>query len=274
MLKIIQQYEYTHMPFIFYQENEPKMLFTVIQKDYWKLYYSDGKKSYKIKTNIDQQFKSTQYHMCQPTCYKKNDIYHISFCVQFDKIIRLYYGETKDLTEFLNVREINRECFGGCVSPNYIMITLNNNLLFILKHDEEIPYLTKENLQQSKNLLYQFNNLRKFTARVSYVFNNDDNIIISYADPQIINNYGSVYFNLKDFEHCKLLLTPDKKPIYKASIDPFTNDIYYGQKINYGFEQRKIRKMNLNEIKYIEDHSIQKVDISERIYFNNINNIK
>lgn len=184
--KILKKYEYTHMPYIFYQDGNPKMLFTVMQDNFWKLYYTDFQKSYKVKTPLNQILGSSRFHMCQPTCYIQNNIYKVSFCIQFRNVISLYYCQTQNLRNLKNLKLIKTPCYGGCISPSYIMINEINDVIYILKKPE--------NLEEIQNVLgydiiHEFEMTHPHLARTSYVYNHEDYIIISYADPKMFNNY-------------------------------------------------------------------------------------
>ena len=120
--KVLDTYYYTHMPFIYYNlDNEPNLLFTRMNNGYWKLCHFDGKTINDINMNLDIP-DGTYYH-CQPTCYMTLDgIYHVSFCIQVEGRIYLYYSESTDILN-LNPKFVC-ECICGCVNQDYIVVRI------------------------------------------------------------------------------------------------------------------------------------------------------
>lgn len=116
--KVLKKYYYTHMPFIYYDlNNMPNLLFTRMNNNFWKLCHFDGKKLQDINVNLDLP-EGTYYH-CQPTCRLTLDgIYHVSFCIQVDGKIYLYYSESDDILK-LNPKFVCG-CTCGCISDDYI----------------------------------------------------------------------------------------------------------------------------------------------------------
>lgn len=243
-LELIDKYKYTHMPYIFYKDMQPKMLFTVMQNFWWKLYFCDGKECYKIKTPLDNILGTTNYHMCQPTCYYKDNIYHVSFCIQINGKIRLYYVQTENITNLQDLILVKDNCYGGCVNQKFIFINYLNTLNIYDRNKYSVEYMSKnENVFSTKQLIFNIHNI----SRTSYIYNHLDELIISYVYPNNTSICGSFIIDLNNLQIQKRILTKDNKPMYKATIDPLTNTIYYGQKTGLNLQQRKIRKTNFKE---------------------------
>lgn len=199
--KVLQTYYYTHMPFIYYNlDNMPNLLFTKIYNNYWKLCHFDGTNINDINLNLN--LDTDKYYHCQPTCYMTADgIYHVSFCIQLDGQIYMYYSESNDILNLNPILICNCAC--GHINKDYIVIGYLSQNIYVLKtpidlynkiHDSDFinKYIYKKN-----NILYEIK-LNKYDnnlARINYIPGEPNKLLVSWAASHTMN-HGSLLIDL------------------------------------------------------------------------------
>ena len=254
--KVTQTYYNTHMPFIYYNlDNMPNLLFTRMHNDYWKLCHFDGTDINDINLNLD--INAGRYYHCQPTCYMtKRGIYCVSFCIQVNGKIYLYYSESKDI---LNLHpKIVCDCACGCINQDYIVVGYLSQYMYIYKNTQRLyknltdPLFFDQYIKDSNNLLYsiKLNRFDNNFARVDYIPGENNKLLVSWTESYTMK-HGSFLLDLTNKKGYDITLL-DNQPLYKCAIDPLTEQIFYGKKIGSGFEDRKIMVDSINNIKFTE----------------------
>lgn len=199
--KVLNTYNYTHMPFIYYDlNNMPNLLFTYMSNDYWKLCHYDGNNINDVNLNLD--ILGNYYH-CQPTCYMtKNGIYHVSFCIQVNGKIYMYYSESKDI---LNLKpKLIDNCCAGCITQNYIIVGYLSQYMYIYKTPKSLYNDLDtsdffQNFINNNNTLYKIKLNRYDTslARINYIPGENNKLLISWTS-SLTNKHGSFLVDLRN----------------------------------------------------------------------------
>lgn len=200
--KILQTYKYTHMPYIYYNlDNMPNLLFTRMYNNYWKMCHFDGTDINDIDLNLKI---SGNYYHCQPTCYMTtNGVYHVSFCIQVNGKIYLFYSESKNILK-LKPRLVN-ECACGCINENHICIGYLNKTIYILKNTKTLyKMLNDENFftqynKNKENLLYsiKFDLIGHNLSRIDYIPGETNKYLVSWASHDT-SDHGSILIDLTE----------------------------------------------------------------------------
>lgn len=232
--RLLKKYKYTRSPFIFYDNNMPSMYFTVYENDKWQLYFTDNQKVTKVDIF---PFSSIN----QVTCFKRQDVYCVSFCGEMNGINSLFYAETLDPTKFKITTNLAHNCIAGAVTPNKIMVLNPCNHLLIYQNKEEFNI---DNEIPIQNFLFDLKN----PTHLSFIDGNDNQILISYRDPQCPTRHGSLYISLNPILDQKQILINDDTPLYDVTIDPLTHQVLYSNRIGIKPYNRKIAKTFLKNI--------------------------
>ena len=128
--KLLKKYKYTRSPYIFYDDNMPSMYFTVLEDNKWVLYFTNNKEVQKVDFLQDISIENI-------TCYKKQDLYCVSFCGKMGDINSLYYTETKNPIQFKVFTSLASNCRGGVVTPKNVIIANNSNQILFYKNTKE-----------------------------------------------------------------------------------------------------------------------------------------
>lgn len=255
--KVLNKYKFTHMPFIYYDlNNMPNLLFTRMgNNNFWKMCHFNGKKIQDVNMNLN--FTNDTYYHCQPTCRVTTDgIYHVSFCIQLNGKVYLYYSESKDI---LNLQpKFITGCGCGCVNENYICVGYLNQKFDIYKNIPDLfNKLDDENFisnyfEDYNNLLYRIhlNMYDHNLSRINYIPGERDKLLVSWTSIYS-HNHGSILIDLNNKKGYNIT-TSDGGPLYKSAIDPITEELYFGKKFGNGFEERKIEKISFNDVKFTE----------------------
>lgn len=236
--KLLKKYNLSKSPYIFYNDNMPAMYFTVYEDDKWQLYFTDNKEVQKVDFLQD-------YSINQVTCFKKQDLYCVSFCSKMGDTNSLFYTETTNPAQFKVVTTIAHDCKAGVVTPNKVLVINNQNHILIFNNNQTLINtndLLKE--QPIQNLIFNF----KDPTHITFINNDENQIIISYEDIQSNGRQGSICINLNNLNEQKQILTEDNKPLYDITIDPYTHEVLYSKHIGLRKWQRKIAKTFIKNI--------------------------
>lgn len=252
--KLLKKYNLSKSPYIFYDDNMPSMYFTVYENGIWQLYFTNNKEVHKVDFLQD-------YSIEQVTCFKKQDLYCVSFCSKMGDTNSLFYTETKNPTQFRVVTTLAHDCKSGTVTPSRIFIINNQNHILVFNNNYDLMNsgdLLKETPLQ--DFVFNF----KDPTHITFVNNNDENqIIVSYEDVNFKDRQGSVYINLSDINDQKQVLTENNEPLYDLTIDPYTHQVLYSKRIGLRSWQRKITKTFVknivnNSVNVIQDNFQEK----------------
>lgn len=232
--KLLKKYNYTRSPYIFYDDGMPSMYFTVRENGQDQLYFTDNKGVQKVDF-------LQEYSINQVACFKKQDLYCVSFCGGMGEINSLLYTETKNPAQFKVVTSIAHNIRTGAITPNKIIVIGQDNIIKIYQNRQDFS-LDLET--PTKELLFDFRD----PTHLSFVNGDQDQLIIGYRDPDFADRHGSVYVNLNNIYQQTQILTENSQPLYDVTIDPFTHQVLYSKKIGLRKWQRKIAKTYVKNI--------------------------
>ena len=232
--KLLKKYNLTRSPYIFYDGETPSMYFTVYQNGKWHLYFTNNKEVQKVDF-------LQGYSIKQVTCFKKQDLYCVSFCGEFGGNDSLFYTETTNPTQFKIITSIAHNVRAGVVTSNKVIFFNQQNQLLIYQKKEDIII---QNQTPIKKLLFSFNN----PTHISFLNDNQQQFIVGYRDIKYPDRHGSIYVNLNNIEDQKQILTKDNQPLYDVTIDNKTKQILYSKRIGLKEFQRKIAKTFVKNI--------------------------
>ncbi len=232
--KLLKKYNLTRSPYIFYDDSMPSMYFTVYQNNEWHLYFTNNKEVQKVDF-------LQGYSIKQVACFKKQDLYCVSFCGEFGGTNSLFYTETTNPTQFKVITSIAHNVRAGVVTPNTVIYLNQYNQLLIYQRKED---MILQNQVPIKKLLFNLKN----PTHISFLNNNQQQLLIAYRDIQYPLRHGSIYVNLNNIKDQKQLLTEDNQPLYDFTIYPYTNQVLYSKRIGLKEFQRKIARTFVKNI--------------------------
>lgn len=232
--KLLKKYKYTRSPYIFYDDNMPSMYFTVLQNDKWNLYFTDNKEVQKVDFLQDYSIK-------QVTCYKKQDLYCVSFCGEMGGTNSLFYTETNDPIQFKIITSVAHDIKTGVVTQSKIIVVNQENEILIYEKKDDII------LQKEKPIQRLTFDLKDVT-HITFLNGDQNQLLIAYRDMQYPERHGTIYVNLTNIPQQKQILTEDNAPIYDVTIDPMTNEILYSKRTGLRKFHRKIAKTFLKNL--------------------------
>lgn len=221
----------THMPYIFYSENnELKLLFSIYVKGYWKLHLFDFTTKEIIRLpGLDNTIEINE---CNPCIYiNKNHEYVLQYLKAPNAGGRQsIIGIGKDLTN-LKWSVYNDVTFSAKnYTYDFYSVDYKGNTIFI-----------KNTLTNKINtLILKYGIL----ARITPLMFDDTKILIStYPNNLKVKITTTYLINLKTNEIKVLKLLNNDDP-YKASINTLTGDVYYTFRKSNDFEDREIKLTN------------------------------
>lgn len=236
--KLLKKYNLSRSPYIFYDDSMPAMYFTVYENNEWQLYFTDNKEVQKVDF-------LQGYSINQVTCFKKQDLYCVSFCSKMGESNSLFYAETDNPAQFKVITTIAHNCKAGTITPNKVLVFNKQNHLLIYNNTQDL--INKNDLlteTPERDLFFNF----KDPTQITFMTNDQNQVIISYEDVQPTERQGSIWVNLNDLGDQKQILTEDNKPLYDVTIDPYTHQILYSKHVGLRKFQRKIAKTYLKNI--------------------------
>lgn len=235
--KLLKKYNLSRSPYIFYDDGMPSMYFTVYENNEWQLYFTNNKEVQKVDF-------LQGYSINQVTCFKKQDLYCVSFCSKMGESNSLFYTETTNPIDFKIITSIAHNCKTGVITPSKVIIIDQQNHILIYENNPELINrdLTKE--KPIKDLFFNF----KDPLNISFNNGDQNQIIIYYEDVQLSNRQGSIYVDLNNLTSQKQILTEDSTPLCDVTFDPYTHEVLYSKHIGLRKFQRKITKTFVKNI--------------------------
>ena len=218
----------THMPFIFYTENnELKLLFSIYINGYWKLHLFDfNTKEIKRLPGLEDILEINE---CNPCIYiNKKHQYILQYLKAPNNAPRQgIIGIGKNLNKL------------KWSQYNDVTFTAKNSTFDIYSHDFNGKIIYFKNLLTTEITTLELK--YGILARITPLMFNDYQFLLSTYPTNLNVKITTTYLidlKTKTFKILQLLNGHDP---YKASINTLTGDVYYTIRKSYNFEDREIK---------------------------------
>ena len=218
----------THMPYVYYKDNEPELIFSRLINNTWRLYFYDKKTNDFVKINTKTEYYVNEYN---PTIWvNKNNNLNMTYTYS--------YNDEKNLMFLENAKTLvsKRNNFITIVSD--LIATITESYKIICDYFGHIKIYNK----QTEELIKILNIQEEYVPTCICSVPGDENtIIISWNHGEGLQKVaGSLIYNIQTDKAQDLFVLETNESPYKPCLDPYTNRLYYSIKLSAQFKDRQI----------------------------------
>lgn len=240
--QVLLQYntDFLHMPYIYYVNNKPVLLFDIKINNYWKIFKYNNDTIIKIDTPTKDFNNNT--NQCNPFIIKNNNKWLFQYTSNFvleNEFINHGYNSTLNIVLKQQIYQ------------------LKNKNVYYKDQNTEISLIYCDKNFYINNVLYEINNMYAIMC-IRPIFNTNKLLfsLIPRNKNQQHKACSLIYDRDTDIFKYIHLINKDINSIYKCSIDPFNGDLYYAKYNGIFFEDRTIQAITKDQYELLDTNII------------------